>query len=72
MESETVLVQFLPVVLIMIAFAIGNGFLADAVNLPPRIGHLHVTVDDSAWHWGDFSDNKTIVVVGLLPVSTRC
>ncbi len=40
---------------------------ADAVNLSPRVGHLHVTVDDSAWHWGDFGDNKTIVVVGLPP-----
>lgn len=40
---------------------------ADAVKLSPRVGHLHVTVDDSAWHWGDFGDNKTIVVVGLPP-----
>jgi hypothetical protein len=40
---------------------------AGAVNLSPRVGHLHVTVDDLPWRWGDFSDNNTIVVVGLPP-----
>ena len=40
---------------------------AAAVNLSPRVGHLHVTVDDLPWRWGDFSDNNTIVVVGLPP-----
>ena len=41
---------------------------ADAVNLSPRVGHLHVTVDDLPCQWGDFSDNnRTIVVVGLPP-----
>ncbi len=40
---------------------------AGAINVSPRVGHLHVTVDDLPWHWGDFSDNKTIVVVGLPP-----
>ncbi|MBV9247967.1 MAG: hypothetical protein JO227_01800 [Acetobacteraceae bacterium] len=40
---------------------------ADAVKLSPRVGHLHVTVDDLPWHWGDFSDTSTIVVVGLPP-----
>lgn len=38
-----------------------------ALNVSPRVGHLHVTVDDRPWHWGDFSDNDTIVVVGLPP-----
>ena len=38
-----------------------------AVNVSPRIGHLHVTVDDLPWHWGDFSDSNTVVVVGLPP-----
>jgi hypothetical protein len=38
---------------------------AGAVNVSPRAGHLHVTVDDLPWHWGDFSDSNTIVVVGL-------
>jgi len=41
---------------------------AGALNLSPRVGHLHVTVDDLPWHWGDFSDNNsTIVVVGMPP-----
>jgi uncharacterized protein DUF6130 len=40
---------------------------AGALNISPRVGHLHVTVDDLPWHWGDFSDNKTIVVVGMPP-----
>jgi Family of unknown function (DUF6130) len=25
---------------------------AGALNLSPRVGHLHVTVDDLPWHWG--------------------
>jgi len=40
---------------------------AGAVNVSPRVGHLHVTVDDLPWHWGDFSDSNTVVVVGLPP-----
>jgi hypothetical protein len=40
---------------------------AGAVNVSPRVGHLHVTVDDLPWHWGDFSDSNSIVVVGLPP-----
>ena len=40
---------------------------APAAKVSPRVGHLHVTVDDLPWHWGDFGDNKTIVVVGLPP-----
>ena len=40
---------------------------AGARSVSPRVGHLHVTIDDLPWHWGDFSDNSTIVVVGLPP-----
>jgi hypothetical protein len=40
-------------------------FGAGALNVPPRVGHLHVTVDDLPWHWADASDNNTIDVVGL-------
>jgi hypothetical protein len=42
-------------------------FGAGAVNVSPRAGHLHVTVDNLPWHWADASDTKTIVVVGLSP-----
>lgn len=40
---------------------------AGARTVSPRVGHLHVTVDDLPWHWGDFSGTNTIVVVGLPP-----
>ena len=37
-----------------------------AGDVSPRVGHLHVSVDDLPWHWADFSENaQTIVVVGL-------
>jgi len=42
-------------------------FGADAVNVSPRAGHLHVTVDDLPWHWADASDTKTIDLAGLPP-----
>src|SRR5262245_40695404 len=34
----------------------------DAVKISPRVGHLHVTLDDLPWRWGDFSNTNTIVV----------
>lgn len=42
-------------------------FGAGALNVSPRLGHLHITVDDLPWHWADASDNNTIDVVGLPP-----
>jgi hypothetical protein len=38
-----------------------------AVDVSPRAGHLHVTVDDLPWHWADAGANNTVVVVGLPP-----
>jgi hypothetical protein len=38
-----------------------------AVNVSPRVGHLHVSVDDLPWYWGDFSDSNTVVVTALPP-----
>jgi hypothetical protein len=39
-----------------------------ASNVSPRVGHLHVTVDDAPWRWADTgSGTNTIVVVGLPP-----
>ncbi len=35
-----------------------------AAGVSPRIGHVHVTVDDAPWHFVDTS-GETIVVVGL-------
>jgi hypothetical protein len=40
---------------------------AAAVGVSPRIGHLHIAVDDLPWHWAEASDNNTIVIVGLPP-----
>lgn len=37
-----------------------------ALDVSPRVGHIHVTVDDSPWHFIDAS-GETIVVVGLEP-----
>ena len=42
-------------------------FGAGALDVSPRVGHLHVTVDDLPWHWADTSDNNTIDIVGLPP-----
>nr|WP_262270421.1 DUF6130 family protein [Microvirga sp. HBU65207] len=37
-----------------------------ALDVSPRIGHIHVTVDDAPWHWADAS-GETLVLVGLPP-----
>lgn len=37
-----------------------------ALEVSPRIGHLHLTVDDNAWHFVDGS-GETVIVVGLKP-----
>ena len=39
----------------------------DALKISPRVGHLHVTLDDLPWHWADFSNSNTIVVAVLSP-----
>jgi hypothetical protein len=41
-------------------------FGSGALDVSPRIGHIHVTVDDAPWHWADAS-GETLVVVGLPP-----
>jgi hypothetical protein len=37
-----------------------------ALGVSPRIGHLHITVDDAPWHFVDAS-GETVIVVGLPP-----
>jgi hypothetical protein len=37
-----------------------------ALSDMPRIGHLHVTIDDAAWHWLDAS-NEPLIIQGLTP-----
>jgi len=43
-------------------------FGAGALNVSPRIGHLHVHIDDLPWGWVEAtSGNNTISVAGLPP-----
>jgi hypothetical protein len=37
-----------------------------ALGILPRIGHLHITLDDLPWHWLDAS-GEPISINGLLP-----
>jgi len=39
-------------------------FGAGALAVSPRLGHIHVTVDDAPWHFIDAS-GEAVVVVGL-------
>jgi hypothetical protein len=36
-----------------------------ARNLSPRVGHLHVSLDDQPWFWADFGQSNTVVLAGL-------
>jgi hypothetical protein len=45
-----------------IAPVFGPGALA----VSPRVGHIHVTVDEAPWHWADAS-NTPIILRGLPP-----
>lgn len=40
---------------------------ADALNVSPRVGHLHISVDDLPWLWADASDLNTVDIAGLPP-----
>jgi hypothetical protein len=42
-------------------------FGAGAGDVFPRIGHLHVIVDDLPWWWADASDNNTVDIAGFPP-----
>jgi hypothetical protein len=42
-------------------------FGAGAVDVSPRIGHLHISVDDLPWLWADASDSNTVDIAGLPP-----
>ena len=41
-------------------------FGAKALQATPRVGHLHVRVDDASWVWADASGNP-IILMGLAP-----
>ena len=38
-----------------------------AVGVSPRIGHLHITVDKTPWHFAQADNSNTIIVAGLPP-----
>lgn len=38
-----------------------------ALDVSPRVGHLHVSVDDLPWRWADASGDGTVVVNGFPP-----
>ena len=41
-----------------------------ALDVSPRIGHVHITVDDAPWHFVDAS-GETVILVGLPPGQHR-
>jgi hypothetical protein len=41
-------------------------FGANALAVSPRVGHIHVRVDDASWVWADASGNP-IILMGLSP-----
>src|SRR5262245_24030186 len=38
-----------------------------ALQVSPRVGHLHITVNDLPWWWADASDNNRVDIAGLPP-----
>jgi hypothetical protein len=38
---------------------------ADARKLSPRVGHLHITLDDLPWQWADYGQSNTVILVNL-------
>jgi hypothetical protein len=38
-----------------------------ARNVSPRVGHLHITIDDLSWQWADYGQSSTIILVGMPP-----
>lgn len=34
-------------------------------DVSPRVGHLHITVDDLPWQWADYGQSNTIILVNL-------
>lgn len=38
---------------------------AAARDISPRVGHLHITLDDLPWQWADYGGSSTVILVGL-------
>jgi len=41
-------------------------FGSGALGVSPRVGHIHVTVDEAPWHWADASGSP-LILRGLPP-----
>lgn len=44
-----------------------QAFGSGALSVNPRVGHLHINVDDLPWLWADASDNGTVDIAGFPP-----
>ena len=56
---------------VVIAYCAENMHIAPvfgpgALTVSPRVGHIHVTVDDAPWRWADASGNP-LILQGLPP-----
>jgi hypothetical protein len=38
---------------------------AAARDVSPRVGHLHITVDDLPWQWADYGQSNTVILIGM-------
>jgi hypothetical protein len=38
---------------------------AAASKVSPRVGHLHITIDDLPWFWADYGQSNTIILGGM-------
>ena len=38
---------------------------AAARDESPRVGHLHITVDDLPWLWADYGQSNTVILAGM-------
>ena len=70
--DPTPLAEGRPIGIVWIQYRVENVrivpvFGAGALNVSPRIGHLHIHLDDLPWGWVEASDNNTISVAGLPP-----
>ena len=38
---------------------------AAARNVSPRVGHLHITLDDLPWQWAEYGQSNIIILLNL-------
>ena len=54
------------VAVVVVVAAVGPPALTPQLGVSPRIGHIHVTVDDASWVWADAS-GEPVIINGLQP-----